>query len=198
MAILSAENKARLARLTALKAQYDLDEERLQEAILSTRAKNKEPIREAVQECIKNGIPGRQIHINGLGLGQYSQMQAFLAERTVGTRNEELLGMLANGGNKPLLGGVERKIVKVAVSQFGQGANFTDASGKRAEVSRRNYWKTGMYLISQMVWDNLTEEYKTIMLEDEAFTLIGDDEIEAFENDGIAPDRWVGYVPPTN
>lgn len=197
MAILTPKGIAALHRITVTKQQFDLDEVEIKAAAEAALEKSKSAVRAAIEDGIEAGVPVRQIHTKGLGFAQVSQMKTFLG-KTNGTTKQDFLNLVRNGDQTPLLQLGKPAKAKVAVSQFGQGANFTDASGKRAEVSRRMYWKSGMFLISQMVWDGLTEEYKTIMLEDEAFTLIGDDEIEAFENDQIVPDRWVGYVPPTN
>jgi len=84
MALLTNEQKNILAQLQSAKLDYDAKTAALTEAAAQQKEENKGEIRNLVGVALAANIPMRQIHLNGLGLGQVKQMEAFLAPRIAG------------------------------------------------------------------------------------------------------------------
>lgn len=190
MAILTNAQKQGLDALVSAKRKYDEKEEEVAEAARLLRNENKAVIREAVNVCIELGVPMRQIHMQGMGMGQVSQLTNFLAPpKAAGTR--ATIQSLAQGMGQPVgLVPVVREQKMPAVRNTGNNGLGWMEDGVECHVIWRQLTPEYGY-ISEFEFAKLSELGKQIVTAERTFKcLFTKDERDAFIKDSVIPDRF--------
>lgn len=190
MAILTSAQKKTLDALIAAKRKYDEREVEVAEAARLVRNENKAVIREAINDCVESGVPMRQIHMQGMGMGQVSQLTNFLLPpKAAGTRATIL--SLAQGLGQPVsLETVVREQKLPAVRSTGNNGLAWMEDGVECSVIWRSY-TPDMGYISPFNYGKLSELGRKVVHAEQTYRcLFTEEERDGFLKESIVPERF--------
>jgi len=187
MVKINPTQEAILKGIREAKAAYDEWERQAKLEFDISKNMAKEPLRKMVASAMEAGVPVRQIHLKGFDYAQVASMTNFLTGGAI--RSAENIMALVTGKMPTTASGVAPFEPSREVRQGHNMAHWTNAAGEAREIERFPYGGN-VYYIPEGAWRSLTDEDRGIIGHDGTITLGGDDEIDAYDNDGTVPERY--------